>query len=527
MTRPAPATGIAAAPAELLAALADAPPAAWLERGRALALNGDLGAAAALLEAALARAPDDAELRLALASAHWQLGDLARADAELDALLGDRPDHVAAAFALARLRAGQGRVRAAEAALRTPFARIRQPSDLTVRAARMLAGWGRTAAAAEICEAQIALGDDDARLRVYAGLLLLKLGEFERSRERYRGAIERDPSMLEFDAAYAIAAARRYVDPADADIGWFERLLARPQLGSRARASLRFALGKIHDDLGEWARAAAYFRAANALVDRGGWSRKSWRRVVDVRMNAAPLPSRRPAAGEGVPVFVVGAPRSGTTLVAELLARSDQVRNRGELDQLPELAQQLARVVRPDAARLDAIAAAYWRELRQDDADAGWFIDKQPLNFLNLDLIAALFPQAHVVYCRRSSRDTALSIWMQHFESAEYRFAYDFDDIGAVLQGAARLLAKARRDARVRLHEVRYEALVAAPEAVVGELAAALGLAPFDCGAPARAATAIGTASVWQARQPVYTRAVGRWRAYAEFVPELRRFADD
>jgi LPS sulfotransferase NodH len=87
------------------------------------------------------------------------------------------------------------------------------------------------------------------------------------------------------------------------------------------------------------------------------------------------------------------------------------------------------------------------------------------------------------------------------------------------------LLAKAHHDPR--LLEVRYEELVRDPQTVVGALAAALGLAPFDCGVPNAARRAIGTASVWQARQPVYTRAIGRWRGYAEFVPELLRFADN
>jgi LPS sulfotransferase NodH len=199
--------------------------------------------------------------------------------------------------------------------------------------------------------------------------------------------------------------------------------------------------------------------------------------------------------------------------------------NRGELDWLPHYAGEMVRAGKADAALLERIATAYLARLQQGETAVRWFVDKQPLNFLHVDLIRVLFPQARIIHCRRSQRDTALSIWSQHFDSSEYRFAYDFADIAAVLNGCARLMAKAQRDPG--LLEVRYEALARDPQAVVDGLAAALGLAPFDCGVPNVARSAIGTASVWQARQPVYTRAIGRWRGYAEFVPELLRFADN
>lgn len=511
----------------MLRALSERPADAWLEAGRALVLKQDLDAADALLRAALARFPQEAELRLALAGVRWQRKDHAGAQALLDELLERQPGHVAAAFTLARLHAERDALPAAEAAFRALFERFPQQPDLALRAAKMLADWGRKPAAAEICETAIAAGADDAMLHLYAAALQGQLGDFERSRRHYLFALERDPRTLEFGAAYGLASISRYADPAHPDLARFAALLERPGLEARSRASLLFALGKIHDDLGRYERAASYFREANALVDRESWSRKNWRRLIDARLSARPLPARTPAEGECVPVFVVGAPRSGTTLVAELLGRSPQVRNRGELDWLPHYAERVARAGRPTPELLDEVAAAYLAKLRQEESGVHWFVDKQPLNFLHVDLIRALFPQAAIVHCRRGSRDTALSIWTQHFGSTEYRFAYDFDDIAAVLQGCARLMAKAARDPDARVLDVRYEDLARQPQAVVDGLAAALGLPAFDCSEPETRRHAIGTASVWQARQPVYTRAIGRWRAYAPFVPELLKFADD
>ncbi|HEY9511776.1 MAG TPA: sulfotransferase [Rhodanobacter sp.] len=510
---------------QLLAELAAKPAEAWLESGRRLAMDHDMAGASAVLQAALARHGDDSELRLALAGVRWQMHDHVGARELLETLLAYQPDHIAAVFTLARLHIEQGRVQAAEAVFCDLFGRFRQPPDLVLRAARMLAAGGRKQGAAELCEVAIAVGSGDPSLRVYVAALQSQLGDFARARSHYVFALEHDLRTLDAGAAYGLASIRRYVDPADPDLARFKALLERPELTPGARASVLFALGKACDDLGDYARAAAHLREANGLIDHRNWSRKHWNRMVEARLGGTPLPQRTPAATECIPIFVVGAPRSGTTLVAELLGRSPEVCNRGELDWLPHYAGQLARAGRPDPALLDRLAAAYLARLQQGEARVHWFVDKQPLNFLHVDLIYALFPQARIVYCRRSHRDTALSIWSQHFDATEYRFAYDFGDISAVLSGCERLLAKAHHDPR--LLEVRYEELVRDPQTVVGALAAALGLAPFDCGVPNAARRAIGTASVWQARQPVYTRAIGRWRGYAEFVPELLRFADN
>jgi len=191
---------------------------------------------------------------------------------------------------------------------------------------------------------------------------------------------------------------------------------------------------------------------------------------------------------------------------------------------MPFLAQQLGQVARPSAKMLEDAAATYRTQVRQDDVPARFYIDKQPLNFLHVDVIAALFPHARIIHCERNERDTALSIWMQYFAGPENNFAYDFDDIAAVMQGCARLVASAERKRSADIRTIRYEALVADSASKMRELAAWLGLADFDPGA-ARSDATISTSSLWQVRQPVYARSIGRWRAYAPYVPELKQFA--
>ena len=519
--------GIHAARQRLLHALRGAPPALSLECGRTLALRGDAQTAASVFATALAEHPDDIDLGLALAGMQWQQKQYAAAEAILQPLLETHPTQVAAAFMLARLRKEQGRMLGAETALCGLFRRARQSSAITIQAIELLDDCGRKRAAAEICESEIAAGSRDPRLHAYAGMLQLQLGDFEQSRERYLFALENSAQAVDWEAANALASLQRYRDVQHADFALFKRLLERDDLSDRARASVLFALGKAHDDVGDVAHAAAFFRRANALIAAATpWSRKNWRRAVEARLSAKALP-RRASENDGcIPVFIVGAPRSGTTLVAELLARSPAVCNRGELAWLPFFAQQIARAGRVDTALLEQAAAAYLAQLRQDDSDARWFIDKQPLNFQHLGLIAALFPQARIIHCERNSRDTALSIWMQHFAGPENAFAYDFANIAVVLNDASRLVAHAR-NAGTLVHAVRYEKLVAAPASRIASLAADLGLPAFDATSTDRPASVISTSSTWQARQPVYTRAVGRWRAYAEQLPELLQFPDD
>lgn len=503
----------------------DAP--AWLERGRALVLRGDLAGAIAAFRQGLLADPVSTLLRHALAGVLWQGGQHAEAESLLRGLLAEDPGNVAAGFLIGRLLKSQGRMLAVEARMRALFAQPRDTGTL-IQAVELLDDCGRKQAAFDLVEAAIAAGSGDPRLHAYAGMLAMQLGEFERARARYRFALDHDPRAVEWQSAYGYAMCKRYVTADDADFALLRGLLARSDLGAHARASLLFALGKACDDIGDAAQAATWLREANALAaTTAGWSRKNWRRIVAARLDAPAVASAHPAIADFVPVFVVGMPRSGTTLVAERLARHPRTCNRGELNWIAHLAQQLGQGGRPSADARARAAQTFMAQVRQDDTDATWFIDKQPLNFLHVDFILALFPQARIVHCRRGARDTALSIWMQYFAGPEFGFAYDFADIGAVGQGCERLMAVARKRHGGAIRDVRYEELVQDPDRVIGELAEWIGLPSAAAVADDPRASVISTASAWQARQPVHARSIGRWRAYAEFVPELLGFVDD
>ena len=496
---------------------------AWLERGRAQVLRGDVDGAMATFAAALAEHPDSADLAVALAGLEWQGGRAEDAEARLQALLDREPAPLAAAFLLARLQRESARMGAVERTLRAVDWRMARVGE-SIQAIELLDDCGRKRAAFDVAEAAIAAHADDPRLHAYAGMLAMQLGGFERARERYAFALGHDPRALEWQSAYGYAVSKRYTDAADADFELMQGFLARPQLADAARASVLFGLGKMHDDVGRAAQAAACLREANRLVAAQlPWSAKDWRRLVAARLDAKPAASSAGGDDGFAPLFVLGLPRSGTTLVADWLARHPAVCNRGELPLVAQLAADAARAANPAVAR-EAATRAYRTQVRQDDTSARWFIDKQPLNFLHVDFILAAFPTARIVYCRRGARDTALSIWMQHFAGAEYAFAYDFERIAAVMQGERRLRASALQRHPERVREVRYEEFVADPLAATTALATWIGLAAHDFAQAPSTERVISTASAWQARQPVHARSIGRWRAYAEHLPELLGF---
>jgi hypothetical protein len=212
-------------------------------------------------------------------------------------------------------------------------------------------------------------------------------------------------------------------------------------------------------------------------------------------------------------------PRSGTTLITSLLSRDPRVRGRGELNWIAALARQLG--AQPSETMLAVAGDFYLRQLRQDDEPARLIIDKNPLNFRHLGLIAAMLPQAKVIHCRRDLRDTALSLWSQHFAHEDMAWSYDLDDIADYAEGYLRLMQHAKSIASMPIFDLDYEALVVDTDATLARVRGWLGLpATSDTNQPV-AAEVFATASVWQARQAIHSKSVQRWKAYRDHLPGL------
>jgi hypothetical protein len=241
---------------------------------------------------------------------------------------------------------------------------------------------------------------------------------------------------------------------------------------------------------------------------------------------------RRFGVGSDQPVFIVGLPRSGTTLTEQILSAHPLLHGAGELPALARLASSTLEVgdaawqaaSRLDLNRSRMLANRYLSRLRDGAPRRRLRIsDKSPLNLFQLGFAALLFPNARIIHCRRAARDNALSIWIENFKQ-DQAYATDFVDLAYFTTQCERLMAHWREVLPRPILTFQYEATVTDLEGQARRLMDFLG-APWDasCLDFHAANRAVQTPSRWQVRQPIYSRSVERWRRYAQFLPELDR----
>ncbi|HZR33970.1 MAG TPA: sulfotransferase [Nevskia sp.] len=482
--------------------------------------------AAGILDEALRRWPADLEVRYRLGNALRMSGQVAPAEAMLRGVLKWQPHHSEAARSLAFMLRDAGRPHAAGKVIADLDANEQPPAQITAGYIEFLHQCHQYQRAGELGERALARAPQDPALHLLMGRTAHVLGKFGLARSHFLKAIDCGLPLEAWGGAVLfLANSQRYDTPQHPDFTRFEQMSGNERLSADARAAAGFALGKAYDDLSMHEQAARAWSKANTLATTARtWSSAAWRAFVDEQIGAAwPLPQRAPMQDEPVPVFVVGLPRSGTTLAAELLGRHPQVRNRGELNWIQFIAQTLEQGG-GDAHDLQAAAELYLRQLRLDDPPVHWYVDKNPLNFRYLGLISAMFPQARMIHCVRNPRDTALSIWSQFFAHEDNNYAYSLEGVAAFAKGYERLMRHWQQRLSIPVFTLSYERMTAEPAAVLDGLTRFLGLPQVDLlGTSPRADTPIATASVWQARQPIYRTSTERWRAYAPYLPQLEQ----
>lgn len=507
----------------------------WIQGAEDLLRSQNAVPAGLLLEAGLNRWASSTTLRYLYGIALRLSGHVREAEQMFREVIAAEPSHADAPLALAFMLREQGRLGAASDTLLGLWRRHARTRMGDVRTLRFLQECQRHAEAEEISQAILDANPRDAELLSMTGEISLTLGRFGSARRRLRLAVELDPQQAA--AWLRLAHTHKFTRTDDPDLQLLDEAQQRDDLQQPAALCAAFGFGKALDDLGQRERAAQVLRKANTRSRAAfPWDQRGWQRFVEMQQRARqPLPL--PVDERLVPVFVVGLPRSGTTLVASQLGKHPEVCNRSELNWIAALAAQLG--PSPGAGALSTAAHLYRSQLRQDDATgARCYVDKNPLNFRHLGLIAAMFPNARIIHCRRDLRDTALSLWSQHFAHDDMNWAYDFGDIGAYARGYQTLMEHWRKTLPVRVLELDYESLVTNTAANLTRLFTFLGVPALPAATAAekaaeksaekkpRGGDAIATASVWQARQGVYSSSVGRWKNYAALLPEMEKLGD-
>ncbi len=381
--------------------------------------------------------------------------------------------------------------------------------------------------------------DDPDNPRAYnnLGVLLEQLGQGEAAAAAFREAIARSPNYAN---AYYQLAQLRGQGLSDAEVDQVRTLLADPSLGDKQVMPLSFALACACNTRKDYARTFKHLSRAQALkADENpyddGRIATYYARVMEVF--ATPLGPLEPSTLAPQPVFVLGMPRSGTSLVEQVLSSHPAVCGAGELSFMEDLVAEAKRSTghpypeccqHLSGGQRDELGQMYLQRLAQRGEGASMVIDKTPMNFQYIGLISAVLPQARFVHCTRHPVANCWSIFRLPFEKS-HAYAHSLDALGRYYRRYRELMQHWAHYAGERMIELPYEAMIDDLPAQSERLLAFVGL-PFDPRVLKFHQTdrIVKTPSASQVRAPIYRSSLESWKHYAPFLgPLLAHLGDD
>lgn len=454
----------------------------------------------------------------------------------LEELIRIEPANAAAHKTLASCLLNIGRLPAARASLTRAIAL--DPQD--PKCHNILAySWKREAAwekALPAIDAAIRLAPGDATFVATKAEILHLAGRLDEALQTIAPVLDRAAAVPAVAGAFA-AIALRAKRQSEA-IPHLKAVLARTDLPPNGRTKYTFDLAALYDSVGDYEAAWPLYAAANALKNER-WDASTHSATVDTviaawtRASIRAIP-RSPIDGSPY-VFIVGMPRSGTSLVEQIISTSPRVYAAGERNELLRVAAMTSRsqgmgipvAATPaplvNAAAVRDAAEAYAKPIRALAPDAAIITDKMPPNFLNLGLVQALLPGARVIHCRRKAMDACLSCYFQLFGGA-LPFAYDLAACGRFYVDYERVMQHWHEVLDLPILDVPYESVVADQEGWTRRIFEFIGL-PYSDDALRfyESDRTTLTASSQQVREPIYARSVARWKHYDRHLDPLRQ----
>ena len=494
----------------------------------ALVLNNELTAASEVVEKSI-------DLNSSDPGSHLQSGEIwfmreayEKAEQAFRKAIEIKPGLAAAHSALGKTLGRLAKAEEAEAACRRAIELEPELADAYGNLGAALKFQTRLGEAIEAYRSALALDPSYPETYNNLGLAYVDAGDFENADICYRKALELEPDMPE--VLVNIAMSKKHSASDKPAIEKLEAQLERDNLRSESRVAVHFALGKVFDDCGKYDEAFEHYSRGNAAkaegvrFDRGKHvtMMKSLRDTFD-----RDLFSHLRGCGDNtaLPVFIVGMPRSGTSLVEQILASHPLFHGADELTLIWSISKRLSSLLEsanpyPECVRdmvqevSKSLAGEYLAGLTGRSGEALRVSDKMPYNYLHLGLIAVLFPNAKVIHCKRDPRDVCLSNFFQLYAHAHH-YTYRLEDLALYHREYERLMSYWYEHLPLEIHEVVYEELVEDLEECSRSLVDYVNL-DWDerCLQFHTTKRSVQTASHWQVRQPLYRSSVERWRGY-------------
>ena len=460
-------------------------------------------------------------------------GRIEEAVKPFDAMLKLKPDYADGHLQMGCLLRDLGHHDAAIRHLRRAFELSPSLVEAAVYQANILIFRGELDEALKLCDRALALRPGNFEAIASKALTLEKQGHPDQAWECVR-EVASNPAAIPGVAMVYARLAPRY-GQSDHARSILEGMLSRPSWAPSQRQELHFALADLLDQSGDYDAAFSHYRKANALNPLRSEASGLHKKADDVIrfFSAETLPQAGPAPdGSPTPIFIVGMPRSGTSLVEQILACHPQVSGRGELDILEHLEQKMPALLGrtesypgclagAGSGALAMLARAYLDGIAALSAGRKYVTDKLPGNYERLGLIEKLFPGARIIHVIRDPRDTCLSCYFQNF-SKNLTYTTDLRTLGEVYRIYERMMDHWRSTLSIAILDLRYESLVTSPETEVRRILEFCGL-PWDsrCLEFHQSTRYINTASYDQVRRPIYQSSIGRWKHYEVHLREL------